>query len=154
MAAGCHASRTGAKPCQLSWLSILGFIGEYRGILFFFLPQCQSKTPVQYELIAEFKLHCGNLQVGRLRWYQIPNHCAKVDSFDFLKDKTMKMRHNFPADFKARVALDALPCAFTMTELANKHSLHPNLISQRKRKAHEGLPDVFAEKNEQQAGTL
>lgn len=64
----------------------------------------------------------------------------------------MKKRRNYSADFKARVALEALSGAFTMAELASKHSLHPNMISQWKRKAQEGLPDVFAKKNERQNG--
>ena len=64
----------------------------------------------------------------------------------------MKKRRNYSADFKARVALEALSGAFTMAELASKHNLHPNMISQWKRKAQEGLPDVFAKKNERQKG--
>ena len=64
----------------------------------------------------------------------------------------MKKRRNYSADFKARVALEALSGAFTMAELASKHSLHPNMISQWKRKAQEGLPDIFAKKNERQIG--
>jgi len=64
----------------------------------------------------------------------------------------MKKRRNYSADFKARVALEALSGAFTMAELASKHNLHPNMISQWKRKAQEGLPDVFAKKSERQKG--
>ena len=34
----------------------------------------------------------------------------------------------------------------TLAELAAKHNVHPNMISQWKRKAQESLPDVFAKK--------
>jgi len=60
----------------------------------------------------------------------------------------MAKRRNYSADFKARVALEALSGAFTMAELASKHKVHPNMIAQWKRKAQEGLPDLFAKKSE------
>ncbi len=60
----------------------------------------------------------------------------------------MTKRRKFSADFKALVALEALSGAYTMAELASKHKVHPNMISQWKRKAQESLPDVFAKKNE------
>ena len=60
----------------------------------------------------------------------------------------MSKRRNYSADFKARVALEALSGAFTMAELASKHKVHPNMIAQWKRKAQEGLPDLFAKKSE------
>lgn len=62
----------------------------------------------------------------------------------------MAKRRNFSADFKARVALEALSGAYTMAELASKHKVHPNMISQWKRKAQESMPDLFAKKNERQ----
>lgn len=60
----------------------------------------------------------------------------------------MAKRRNFSADFKARVALEALSGAYTMAELASKHKVHSNMIGQWKRKAQESLPDVFAKKSE------
>jgi len=62
----------------------------------------------------------------------------------------MAKRRNFSADFKARVALEALSGAYTIAELASKHKVHPNMISQWKRKAQEGMPDLFAKKSERQ----
>jgi len=59
----------------------------------------------------------------------------------------MKKRRNYSADFKARVALEALSGAYTLAELSSKHKVHPNMIAQWKRKAHEGMPDLFARKN-------
>ena len=45
----------------------------------------------------------------------------------------MSKRRSFSADFKARVALEALSGAYTMAELSSKHKVHPNMISQWKR---------------------
>ena len=58
----------------------------------------------------------------------------------------MAKRRKFSADFKARVALEALSGAFTMAELAKKHDVHPNMISQWKRTVQENLPALFARK--------
>jgi len=60
----------------------------------------------------------------------------------------MAKRRSFSAEFKARVALEALSGAYTMAELASKHKVHPNMIATWKRKAQESLPDLFAKKNE------
>ena len=60
----------------------------------------------------------------------------------------MAKRRSFSAEFKARVALEALSGAYTMAELAAKHGVHPNMIAQWKRKAQEGLPDVFSKKTD------
>ena len=58
----------------------------------------------------------------------------------------MAKRRNFSAQFKAKVALEALAGDQTMAELAAKHNLHPNVIAQWKRQARESLPEVFARK--------
>jgi transposase-like protein len=55
-----------------------------------------------------------------------------------------KQRRRFNADFKFRVALEAAKGQQTISELAGKHSLHPNQISQWKRQLLEEGPDVFA----------
>ena len=60
----------------------------------------------------------------------------------------MKKRRNYSADFKARVALEALSGALTLAELSAKHKIHPNMIAQWKRRAQESLPEVFAKKND------
>ena len=60
----------------------------------------------------------------------------------------MAKRRTFSAEFKARVALEALSGAYTLAELAKRHDVHPNMISQWKRKAQESLPDVFAKKTD------
>ena len=58
----------------------------------------------------------------------------------------MNTRRRFSADFKAKVALEALSGALTMAELSSKHGVHPNMISQWKRRAQESLPELFAKK--------
>ena len=62
----------------------------------------------------------------------------------------MAKRRTFSAEFKARVALEALSGAHTMAELASKHKVHPNMIAQWKRKAQESLPELFAKNSDRQ----
>lgn len=50
------------------------------------------------------------------------------------------------ADFKAKVALEAIRGERTISELATKHQLHPNQITQWKRQAIEKLAKVFDDK--------
>ena len=56
----------------------------------------------------------------------------------------MARRRNFTDQFKAKVALEALRGDRTIQEIAAKHQLHPNQVSQWKRQAIEGMADVFA----------
>jgi len=56
----------------------------------------------------------------------------------------MAKRRRFSAEFKARVALEALIGDKTLAELAAKHDVHPNMIAQWKRQAKESLPEIFA----------
>jgi transposase-like protein len=56
----------------------------------------------------------------------------------------MAKRRNFTDQFKAKVALEALRGDRTIQEIAAKHQLHPNQVSQWKRQAVEGMADVFA----------
>lgn len=55
----------------------------------------------------------------------------------------MKTRRRFSADFKAKVALEATRGERTNTELATKHQLHPNQITQWKRQAINNLAKAF-----------
>ena len=56
----------------------------------------------------------------------------------------MTTRRRFTADFKARVALEALRGDKTIQEIASKHKVHPNQVSSWKRQAVEGLGEVFS----------
>ena len=55
----------------------------------------------------------------------------------------MKTRRRFSAEFKAKVALEAIRGERTISELATKHQLHPNQITQWKRQAIENLAKAF-----------
>ena len=56
----------------------------------------------------------------------------------------MTIRRRFRADFKAKVALEALRGDKTIQELASKHKVHPNQVSTWKRQAVAGLGEVFS----------
>ena len=55
----------------------------------------------------------------------------------------MTKRRKFSADFKAKVALEALVGDKTLAELATRHGVHPNMIAGWKRQAKEHLPAIF-----------
>jgi transposase len=55
----------------------------------------------------------------------------------------MKTRRRFTAEFKAKVALEAIRGERTISELATKHQLHPNQITKWKRQAIENLAKAF-----------
>mgnify|MGYP003656344159 FL=1 len=57
----------------------------------------------------------------------------------------MRTRRRFTADFKAKVALEALGGDRTIQEIASRHKVHPNQVSTWKRQAVEGLGAVFSE---------
>ena len=56
----------------------------------------------------------------------------------------MTKRRRFTAEFKARVALDALRGDKTIQEIAAKRKVHPNQVSTWKRQAMDGLCEVFS----------
>ncbi len=56
----------------------------------------------------------------------------------------MTKRRRFNAEFKARVALEALRGDKTVQEIAANHKVHPNQVSAWKRQAMDGLSEVFS----------
>ena len=58
----------------------------------------------------------------------------------------MRTRRRFSAEFKAKVALEAIQGHETVAELATKHELHPTQIAAWKREAIEKLAKVFDDK--------
>ena len=56
-------------------------------------------------------------------------------------------RKKYSAEFKSRVALEALKGDRTINEIASEYEVHPNQISLWKKQLKEGLPDVFTDKN-------
>lgn len=57
-------------------------------------------------------------------------------------------RKRYSAEFKAKVALEALKGESTVHELASRFGIHPNMIAQWKRQAIEGMTDSFKSKSE------
>jgi transposase len=62
-------------------------------------------------------------------------------------------RKRYTADFKAKVALEAIKGEHTLTELAAKHGIHHTLIATWKRQAVEGMASTFSGKVEASAAT-
>lgn len=60
-------------------------------------------------------------------------------------------RKSFTAEFKAKVALEALRSETTINELAGTYEVHPNQISNWKREAQVGLVDIFSTQRGRQA---
>ena len=60
------------------------------------------------------------------------------------KSKTKRKRYS--AEFKAKVALEALKGEETAAQLASRYGVHPNQVTQWKSQAKEGLAEVFVGK--------
>ncbi len=57
-------------------------------------------------------------------------------------------RRRYGAEFKAKVALEALKGELTIAQLVTKHGVHQTLINSWKRQAIEGMAGVFSGKAE------
>lgn len=57
-----------------------------------------------------------------------------------------RKRRRFSAEFKARVALEALSGEHALSGVASKYGAHPNQISQWKKQAKEGIVASFSGK--------
>ncbi len=57
-------------------------------------------------------------------------------------------RKRYSAEFKAKVALEALRGELTTAQLATKHGVHQTMVSEWKRQAVDGLSSVFSGKTE------
>ena len=55
-------------------------------------------------------------------------------------------RRRYSAEFKARVALDALRGELTTAQLAAKHGIHQTMVGEWKKQAMEGMAAVFSGK--------
>lgn len=61
-------------------------------------------------------------------------------------------RKRYSAEFKARVAMEALRGELTTAQLATKHGVHQTVIGDWKRQAVEGLVTVFSGRAEAKEG--
>ena len=59
-----------------------------------------------------------------------------------------RKRRSYPAELKAKVALEALREEATMAELAARYGVHPNLIANWKKKARQKVLAGFSGKQE------
>lgn len=55
-----------------------------------------------------------------------------------------KTRKRYSAEFKAKVALEAIRGDLTLAELAAKHGIHHTMIAAWKRQAVEGMAETFS----------
>ncbi len=55
-------------------------------------------------------------------------------------------RQRFSAEFKAKIALEAIRGKLTVNELASKHRLHPTVVQRWKKQAIDELPNVMADR--------
>ena len=53
-------------------------------------------------------------------------------------------RKRYTAEFKAKVALEAIRGELTLAELAAKHGIHQTMVGEWKRQAMEGMAAVFS----------
>lgn len=60
-------------------------------------------------------------------------------------------RRNHSAEFKARVALEALKGIKSMSELASEYEVHPNQISTWKKQVSAELPGIFSNRRKREA---
>jgi putative transposase len=59
-----------------------------------------------------------------------------------------RQRRRFTAQFKAKVALEAIRGDKTVAQLAGEHEVHANQISQWKKQLLDSLPEVFGRRRE------
>ena len=55
-----------------------------------------------------------------------------------------KQRKTYSADLKVKIALEAIKGQRTVNEIAGHYGVHPNQVTQWKKQALEGLPDIFS----------
>lgn len=55
-----------------------------------------------------------------------------------------RTRKRYGAEFKAKVALEAIRGELTMAELASRHGVHPTMIASWKRQAIQGMSSTFS----------
>ncbi len=64
-----------------------------------------------------------------------------------------RKRRRFSAEFKVKVALEAIKGQKTVAELAGEYEVHANQITQWKKQLLESLPEVFGRRRERDAAS-
>lgn len=59
-----------------------------------------------------------------------------------------RQRRHFSADFKAKVALEAIRELKTLNEIASEYGVHPNLVREWKKQVLSELPGIFTSTKE------
>ncbi len=62
-----------------------------------------------------------------------------------------KERKQHSADFKAKVALEAIKEQETINEIAKRYEVHPNMISRWKQDALDGMSETFSTRRDKKA---
>ena len=57
-----------------------------------------------------------------------------------------RQRRSFSAEMKARIALESIKGQKTIQEIASHYGVHPNQVTNWKRQAIEGVPELFADR--------
>lgn len=62
----------------------------------------------------------------------------------------MRKRTNYPKEFKARVAFEALKGEKTIAQISSEYEVHGNLVRRWKEELQKGMSDIFIRKNERE----
>ena len=62
-----------------------------------------------------------------------------------------RQRRNISAEMKARIALEAIKEQKTIQEIASHYGVHPSQVTNWKRQAFQGAPELFADRRSQPA---
>ena len=62
----------------------------------------------------------------------------------------MKKRQQYPKEFKARIALEALKGEKTIAELSSEYQVHGNMLTKWKKHLQDNIGDLFTRKNDRE----
>ena len=62
----------------------------------------------------------------------------------------MEKRKQYPKEFKAKVALEALKGEKTIAEISSAYEVHSTMVTKWKKQLQENISDIFARKNDRE----
>jgi len=65
---------------------------------------------------------------------------------NFLEEKMKPRRKTYTGAYKAKIVVEAIKGQQTINQLASKYGVHPNLITEWKKQALSGLPQVLSDR--------